>query len=130
MASIKLNHIKVKDYKPKELLALLEVYFVHDGKEEIFQKEYLLRNAMDIITNLFLEIKSKNKILFDDPSLSAKEMLERYSPIHIYDQENVEEKIFNFVKGLCDKAVFMKNTKDARTYMKFFDEFRTATLKL
>ena len=130
MTNIKLNHIKVKDFKPKDLIALLEISFLKDGKEEILQKQYLLKNAPDIITNIFLEIKSKDKILFEDPSLSPTELLEKYSPVLIHNQEEAEEKIFHFIKGLCEKALHLKNTRDAKTYMKILDEFKTIGLKL
>jgi len=129
MTSIKLDYIKVLNYKPKEFLALLEVSFNRDNKQEIVHKEYLLKNPLELVSKLFLEIKSKDKIIFED-SLDPMEMLERYSPILIHNQEEVEEKVFHFTKWLCNKAATMNKTKDAKAYMKLFDDFKTASLQL
>ena len=129
MAQLKIDYIRVNTFKPKEQLAEIEISFYKDDKQELIKKEYLLKNPLGLLRKMLLDIKSKDRIIFDDPTLDPVEMLKIYSPVLIKDEEETEEKIFNFIKGLCGKAHYMKTTKDAKTHMKLFDEFKTASLK-
>jgi len=130
MAHLKIDCLRVTNFKPKEQVAEIEISFYRGDKQETIKKEYLLKNPLELLKKVLLDIKSKDRIILDDPTLDPVEMLNIYSPIIIKDEEDVEEKIFHFIKGLCDKAHHMKINRDAKSYMRLFDEFKTANLKL
>ena len=89
-----------------------------------------MKGPEKLLDELFLEIKSKNRILPDDVRLSPVERLEFYSPIIIEKGEDVEIRVYNFLKMICEKANYLKKTKDANEYMRLFNEFKTITLTL
>ena len=93
-------------------------------------REYHLKNPSELIYQLFLDVKSKDKILIDDPRLSPVELLEKYSPLVIVNEEKVGERVYSFLRTLCEKAAYLKKSRDAAKYMQMFDEFKTASLIL
>ena len=130
MALIQILNIRSLQFNPKELTAEIEVIFSKDGKHDNMKGQYYLKNPEEIFNKILLEVKSKNKMIFDDPRLSPVELLERYSPIKIHNEEQTEEKMFNFIRMLCEKARILKNTKEAREHMRILNEFKTTSLKL
>ena len=128
MPKIQLKTIRVMNFDPKTSIANIEISFINNNSQQKIVKEYHLKNPSDLIFRLFIDIKSTNKILFEDPRLSPVELLERYSPILIEDEEKVEEKVYHFLKTLCEKATYMRTSRDATKYMRMFDEFKTASL--
>ncbi|MFH1592642.1 MAG: hypothetical protein ABIB47_04730 [Candidatus Woesearchaeota archaeon] len=130
MTTLTIKHINVTNFKPKEIRAQLEIGFDKGDKPQTINKEYLLKNPEELLTQIFLDIKSKDRVIIDDPTLDPVEKLEIYSPIIIKDEEQVEAKIYQFIKQLCEKAAHIKNTRDAKVHMKLFDEFKTASLQI
>ncbi len=130
MSKIQINKLEIINFNPKELAADFEISFSVDNSQEIVTKRFLLKNPEKILNQILLEIKSKNRILFDDPSLTPEEMLQKYSPITIKDEEQTEEKLYNYFKSLCEKAARFKTIKDAYEHMKLLNEFKTTTLQL
>ncbi|MEK6826276.1 MAG: hypothetical protein AABX08_00915 [Nanoarchaeota archaeon] len=130
MTAIKINTIKITNFKPKELVAEFEIAYMKDSEKLSFKKEYLLKNPEGLLNRVFLDIKSRDKIIVDDPRLDPVEKLNIYSPIIIKDEDKVEEKVYRFIRVLCEKAISLKNTRNAQTHMKLFDEFKTASLSL
>ena len=130
MSHIQINHLSLLNFKPENLTADIEVTFTENDNKEKVIKNYILKNPEKILTQIFLEVKSKNRILFDDPTLDPIELLEKYAPIIIDNQDQVEEKIFNFTRSLCENARKLKNSKEAAQHMKLLDKFKTESLTL
>lgn len=130
MPQIKIQSIRVTNFKPKESSAELEVSYTKDDKPQKISKEYILKKPLELLTRLILDVKSKDKILIDDPTLNPLEHLEKYSPLIIVNQDEVEEKIYNFLKNICEKAAQLKKTREATKHMRLYDEFKTAALVL
>ncbi len=130
MANIEINAIRVINFNPRDSTADIEASFTKNGIQEKVTENSLLRNPEKILRNLFLKIKSKNKLLFDDPTLSPVELLDKYSPIIIQNEEQTEEKIFNFLRTVCEKSKRLKNTKEAREHVVLLDYIKTSCLKL
>jgi len=127
---IKLEKITVFNFDPKKLLATLEISFYEGEKHHKLVKEITLKHPESLFNQLLLEIKSKNKILLDDIRFNPIEKLEFYSPIIIEKGEEVEVKVYNFLKFLCEKASSLKKTKEAYAYIKLLNEFKTISLQL
>ena len=124
---IKLEYVKVYNFDPKTTQAELEICFNENGEVKKFSQQYILKNPDKLLDKVFIAIKSKDRVLPAAP-LSAEEMLEMYSPIIIEKPEETEEKMFNFLRFLCEKASRMKKTTNASEYMQLFNEFKTISL--
>ena len=127
---IKINSLRIIDYKPKELLAVIEISVQKEDKKEKITKEYYLKRPEELLNSILVDIKSRNKIIIDDPTLDPIERLNIYSPILIEDEEKTEEKIYNFLRMSCEKAAHLKNSKEAKVHIKLLDYFKTASLQL
>lgn len=130
MPHIQINQLILVNFNPKELTADIEISFTENEIKEKVIKNFLLKQPDKILNQILIEVKSKNRILFDDPTLDPVELLNKYAPIIIDNQEQTEEKIFNFTKSLCENALKLKNTKEAAQHMKLLDQFKTASLTL
>ena len=129
MSHIKISSLRVINFEPRTLTAEIETLYIENNLQEKISKRFLLRDPITIVNQIFLEIKSKNRMLFDD-TLTPEELLERYSPINVENEEQVEEKMINFIKTACEKARSLKSTKEAKEHMKIINEFKTITLNL
>ena len=130
MGKIEIHQLKIINFDAKKSIAEIEVYFTDNGSPDRISHIFELKQPEKILNQIFLYVKSKNRIQFDDPKLSPVELLERYTPVLIINEEQTEEKIFNFIRALCEKSKRLKNTKDAREHMKLFDEFKTSSLQI
>lgn len=126
---IKIQQIVMSNYKPREMLAEFEISYLTNSTQNFIKKEFPLKNPMKLTHQIILDIKSKDKIIFDE-ELDPLERLERYSPIIIENYEDVEEKLFNFLKTLCEKSKKLQNSKDATEHMRLFNHFKTVKLNL
>lgn len=130
MTRIKIAGIRVRDFKPKENLAVLEINFIKNGVKEQVIKEFILKHPLTLLNKIFLAVKSKDKMIFDATSSDPLEELEKYSPIIIEEEDKVEEKLSNFITDLCQRVRIMKSNTDASKHMRMIDEFKTARLDL
>src|SRR3989344_3298651 len=48
----------------------------------------------------------------------------------ILEEDNVDEKLFNFIARLCEKIKTMKHMKSHGEYMKLYDEIKIKELRL
>jgi len=126
---IKIQKVMVSSYNPKEMLAEFEIYYLKNNKQELIKKEYPLKNPLKLTHQIILDVKSKNKIIFEE-ELEPLEALENYSPIKLENYDDVEEKLFSFLKELCEKSKKLQNSKDAGEHMRLFDQFKTGKLNL
>ena len=126
---IKIQKVMVSSYKPKEMLAEFEISYLKNNIQELIKKEYPLKNPMKLTHQIILDVKSKNKIIFEE-DLEPLERLERYSPIILENYDDVEEKLFNFLRNLCEKSKKLHNSKDATEHMRLFDQFKTVKLDI
>jgi len=126
---IKIQKVMVSSYKPKEMLAEFEISYLKNNIQELIKKEYPLKNPMKLTHQIILDVKSKNKIIFEE-DLEPLERLERYSPITLENYDDVEEKLFNFLRDLCEKSKKLQNSKDATEHMRLFNQFKTVKLDL
>ena len=127
MSHITIHSIKISNFEPRTLSAEIEVVYTENNAQERIIKKCILKDPITLVNKIFLEIKSKNRMLFDD-TLTPEELLERYSPINVENEEQIEEKMFNFIKTACDKARSLKTTKEAKEHMKIINEFKTSSL--
>lgn len=127
--AIKINSIKLSDFKVREGIGEFEVLFEKNGKLEVLKKSYLLKHPNELFNDLWLNIKSKGKVLIDDPSLTPVELLKYYSPVNILNEEKTEERIINFIRELCMKYKELKLNKDAKIHMKLLEGFRNKIIK-
>ena len=129
MGAITIHEIRLLNVEPKTGKGKLQVSYVKNNIQETIQNECVLKEPALIVNELLLKIKSKDKIIFYDVS-TPEELLERYSPINIDNEEEVEEKMFHFIKMICEKAKSLKTTRDAKEYMRIINEFKTLMIKL
>ncbi len=129
MVKIKLNQIKVLNYNFRDFLAQLEISFTRDGENHTVNRQYVLRKPEDLFNNIFLEIKSKDSVIVDDPTLDPVEVLEFYSPIIVEELESVETQLYHFLRDICEKAARLKKTRSAQEHTQLREQFDTLTFK-
>ncbi|MEK6934882.1 MAG: hypothetical protein AABW46_03315 [Nanoarchaeota archaeon] len=129
MTRIKIKKVKVLDYNIKKNLARLEVGFIKDGNEEKIVRELEMKYPLTLVHSLFLAVKSKDKLIFDEIVSDPLEALEKYSPITIEMEDIIAEKMNIFLTDLCQKAKILKVNTDAKKHMKLLDQFKTAKLE-
>ena len=126
MGKIQIHQLKIINFDAKKSIAEIEVYFTDNGSPDKISRVFELKQPEKILNQIFLYVKSKNRIQFDDPKLSPVELLERYTPVLVMNEEQTEEKIFNFLRNVCDKARRIKTIKDAKEHMLAIDQIKTA----
>lgn len=122
---LKLKKIEIKEFKPKELKANINIYFDKNEKEEMITKEFILRNPLDIVNKILLAIKSQGKIIVEEED---DDVLKNIYITRVDKEEEIEDKLLEFFKRLCEKAKNLKSLKNATQYMRTFNEIKVMKL--
>lgn len=130
MGNIEINEIKLVSFNHKTLEGELEVFFTEKNITNKISRKVILKDPIRILQQLMLDVKSKNKIIFDDSTLEIGELLDKYSPILIKNPDETEDKLLNFLKSTCEKSKRLRSIRDAREHMKLYDQLKTASLRL
>ena len=117
---VALKQIEIKNYLPKTNSASLKISYQRDAEIESMYKDVVLNDAEELTKNIIKELKNRSKIELsesDDP-------LGSIFIIHFYDEDKIEEKLFNFLGKLCEKARYLKHITNHNEYMKVYDEIK------
>lgn len=122
---LRLKRIEIKEFKPKELRANIDIIFDKNDVEKIISKEIILRNPLDIVNKILLTMKSEGKMIVEEED---DDILKNIYITRIDREEEIEEKLFSWFRSLCEKAKHLKNVKVAPQYMKVFNEIKVMKL--
>ncbi len=122
---LKLKRIEIKEFKPKELKANLDIVFDKNDKEKIVNKEFILKNPLGMVNKILISMKSEGKIIVEEED---DDILKNIYITRIDKEEEVEEKLFSFFKTLCEKGKKLKSLKNATQYMRVFNEIKVMKL--
>ncbi len=122
---LKFKKIEVKAFKPKDLKVNLSIYFGKDEKEEIIDKEFILKNPIEIVNKILLAIKSKGKIIVEEED---DDILKNIYITRVDREEEIEDKLLVFFKDLVEKGKKLKSLKNAGQYMKLYNEIKVMKL--
>lgn len=122
---LKLRKIEIKEFKPKDLKVNLDIYFDKNEKEEVINKEFILKSPIEIVTKILLSIKSKGKIIVEEED---DDILKNIYITRVDKEEEVEDKLLIFFKNLIEKAKKLKSLKNATLYMKLYNEIKVMKL--
>ena len=117
---VALKGIEMKNYQPKTNMASLRILYAHDEEQESMYKDMILTNAEELTKTVIQELKNRSKIELsesDDP-------LGSIFIIHFYEEDKIEEKLFNFLGKLCEKARSLKHITNHSEYMKVYDDIK------
>ncbi len=117
---VSLKGIEIKNYQPKTNTASLRIIYNRDNDQEAMYKDIVLNNAEELTKNIIQDLKNRSKIELsetDDP-------LGSIFIIHFYDEDKIEEKLFNFLAKLCEKTRNLKHITNHNEYMKVYDEIK------
>lgn len=122
----RVKKLEVVEFKPKESISSIRITFTKNEKEEQITKEFNLKNPVEIVNHILLEIKKKDRMIVDD----SDDVLQNIYITRIEDEEVVEEKLLYFFQGLCSKFAKIKSMTKAPDYMKLYDEIKTTRFVL
>ena len=122
---LKFKKIEVKAFKPKDLKVNLSIYFDKDEKEEIIDKEFILKNPIEIVNKILLAIKSKGKIIVEEED---DDILKNIYITRVDREEEIEDKLLVFFKDLVERGKKLKSLKNAGQYMKLYNEIKVMKL--
>ena len=117
---VSLKGIEVKNYQPKTNTASLRIIYGKDNEQESMYKDAILNSAEELTKSIIKDLKDRSKIELsesDDP-------LGSIFIIHFYEEDKIEEKLFNFLGKLCEKARYLKHISNHQEYMKIYDEIK------
>ncbi len=114
------------DFKPKEAISNIKITFTRNDQVEQVVKEFNLKNPVEIVNNILLEIKKKDRMIVED----SDDVLQNIYITRIENEEEVEEKLLYFFQGLCSKFSKIRSMTRAPDYMKLYDEIKTTKFVL
>lgn len=117
----RIKKLEVLEFKPKESISSIRITFTRNDEVVQIVKEFNLKNPVDIVNSLLLEIKKKDKMIVED----SDDILQNIYIARIENEEEVEEKLLYFFQGLCSKFAKIKNLTKAPDYMRLYDEIKT-----
>lgn len=124
---LKLKRIELKDFKPNESKAVMNILFDKNEREEVITKEFVLKDPLDITNKILLLMKSYGKMIVEEED---DDILKNIYITRVADEEEIEEKLFGFFRNLCEKSKTLKSSKVASSYMKLFNEIKIMKLVL
>jgi len=116
----KLKKIEVKSFDTKTLKSVLKVYFTKNDQMQEFSHDFDLKNPVEIVNKILLEIKKKDKIIIED----SDDILQNIYIQRIDNEEEIEVKMLNFFQILCSKCAKLKSMTKAPEYMRIYDEIK------
>lgn len=117
----KVKKLEIVDFKPKESISSIKITFTKNDVEEQIIKQFNLKNPVEIVNHILLEIKKKDRMIVED----SDDVLQNIYITRIENEEEVEEKLLYFFQGLCSKFSKIKGLTRAPDYMKLYDEIKT-----
>ena len=121
-----LKRVELVDLKPREGNSGVLVFFEKEGREKVLSLHFDLTNPVDIVNKILLGIKTHDKIIIDE----SDDILQNIYITRVFNEENIEDRLLNFFQDICAKSKKLKNLRDAREYMKLYDQMKIARLVL
>ena len=84
----RVKKVEVVDFKPKEGSSLLKITFTKNDKQEQFTKEFALKNPIEIVNRILIDIKAKDRMIVED----TDDVLQNIYITRIENEEEAEEK--------------------------------------
>mgnify|MGYP001583024781 CR=1 FL=1 len=122
----RIKKLEVLDFKPKESISSIKITFTKNDVQEQIVKQFNLKNPVEIVNGILLEIKKKGRMIVED----SDDVLKNIYITRIEDEEQMEEKLLYFFQGLCSKFAKIKSLNKAPEYMRLYDEIKTTKLIL
>ena len=118
--TIIVKEVKVDNYAPKENTASLRISYMRDAEKETMFKKVILKNPEELTAELMKDIKARSKIELSE----ADDPLGSIFVVHMHNEDNTEEKLFNFLAKVCEKCRYLKHITNHHEYMKVYDEIK------
>src|SRR3989338_5285003 len=113
--------LEILDFKPKESISSIRITFTRNDQVEQIVKQFYLKNPVEIVNSILLEIKKKDRMIVED----SNDILQNIYITRIENEEEIEEKLLYFFQGLCSKFAKIKSLTKEPDYMKLYDEIKT-----
>ncbi|MBS3171890.1 hypothetical protein J4449_04760 [Candidatus Woesearchaeota archaeon] len=117
----RVKKLEILDFKPKESISSIRITFTRNDQVEQIVKQFYLKNPVEIVNSILLEIKKKDRMIVED----SNDILQNIYITRIENEEEIEEKLLYFFQGLCSKFAKIKSLTKAPDYMKLYDEIKT-----
>ena len=117
---IALKKIEVTNYQPRTNAASLKIAYQRDNDLQSMYRETTLANPEELTAAIIQDLKSRSKMEI----LEADDPLGSIVVLDFYDEDKIEEKLFNFLAKLCEKARNLKHLTNHQEYMKMYDEIK------
>ena len=122
----KIKKVEVIEFKPKESVSTIKIVFTKNDVPEQIVKQFSLKNPVEIVNSIMLEIKKKDRMIVED----SEDVLQNIYITRIENEEEAEDKLLYFFQGLCSKFSKIRSMTKAPEYMKLFDEIKTTKMIL
>lgn len=118
-----LKGVEVANFDPRNGIIKFKIRFLKNSVLQSFEKEFKFSDTASLVNSVITALKKKDNIVtYDDDILSG------YQVVMLKDEEVASEKLFNFFNRMKERYKIMKATKDAKKYMKIFDEVKSAKI--
>ncbi|MBS3144316.1 hypothetical protein J4208_01910 [Candidatus Woesearchaeota archaeon] len=118
--------LSLSQFDPKQGTGTFKIHFRKDSEQQTFEKQYALSQPEPIVADILKEIKHRGKMEIQD----YDDLIGSIFVVRLLDEDNVDEKLFNFIARLCEKIKTMKHMKSHGEYMKLYDEIKIKELRL
>ena len=117
---LKIKKLEVVNFAPNENSIKFRVLYDIDNKLAELTQE-CKEIVSDYLTNQIVTRVKRSA----DVTYETDDILESIQIIRIEDEEDVNEKIFNFFEKLRRNILKLKHTSSASDYMRLFDQLKT-----
>lgn len=115
-----MKRIEVTNYQPRTNAASLKISYQRDNDPQSMYKDFVLANPEELATAIIKDLKERSKMEI----LEADDPLGSIVVLDFFDEEKIEEKLFNFLAKLCEKTRYLKHITNHQEYMKIYDEIK------
>ena len=124
--TLSLTKLTLNKFDARRLRGLFTLGYTLNGEQRAQQREFCLDKTEPIVADIMQSLKTLAKVNVQP----GDDMMGSMFVIRVMQEEQTEERLYNFFVKVCDKARTIKRTTDHRDYMKLLDDISIQELKL
>ena len=117
---VALKKVEITNFMPKTSTVSLKVSYQRDNEQESMYKDVVISNPEELTAAIIKELKDRSKTELSE----SDDLMGSIFVIYFYDEDRIEEKLFNFLAKISEKARYLKHVTNHQEYMKTFDEIK------
>ena len=121
-----LEKVRLQHFDVKTLQGTLHLTYTTNERPNDFTKSFVFQKAEPLVKDIIQTLKTLGKV----EVRPGDELVGSMFVIRLLNEDKLEEKLYNFLAKLCEKARALKRATNHKDYMQLFDDLRMQELVL